>query len=346
MKTIRLFALPVLMLVFLLAACAAPAAPTSAPTAAVIASATTAPLVVATATQPQPTIVPTLKPTAIPATAVPSAAQQEQASILPLVAPCNFADQPIFYSPNKTWVVVTCHGEKPEDGTITKIARMDGSKSWSLSFNELYLKPYRQADPKLGTLLQKAFIPVRWTKNEDFVYLAIRTSDEMTPFRGYDGLYRVDLSSGKTRATLKPAAAPVSISYDFKFSPDGIKLASINSSVKPVSIVITDTGTGDESKITLDARFTRGGGLLWSEDGMKLAVSVLDEGKNGGNSVIVYDLESMQNTYLVQASATVYQPVGWLGANLIYAESNPDGWVYIDLLSGTVTGAPAPTPAP
>ena len=35
-----------------------------------------------------------------------------------------------------------------------------------------------------------------------------------------------------------------------------------------------------------------------------------------------------------------------IGANLIYAESNPQGWVYIDLLSGTVTGAPAPTPAP
>lgn len=343
MKTIRLFAL--LVLAILLAACAAPA-PTSAPTVVVIASATTAPLVVATATQPQPTSVPTLKPTAIPATAVPSAAQQKQAAVLPLVAPCNFANQPISYSPSKTWVVVTCLGEKPEDGTITKIARMDGSKSWSLSFNELYLQPYRQLDPKLGDLLQKAFIPVRWTKNEDFVYLAIRTSDEMTPFRGYDGLYRVDLASGKSRATLKPAAAPVSIVYDFKFSPDGTKLAFINSSVKPVSIVISNTGSGDESKITLDAHFTKGGGLLWSDDGKKLVVSVLDEGKNGGDSVIVYDLESMQNTYLVQASATVYQPVGWLGANLIYAESNPDGWAYIDLLSGTVTGAPAPTPAP
>jgi len=341
MKTLRIFAL----LAFLLAACAAPA-PTSAPTLAIVASATTAP--VATATQPQPTAAPTLEPTATPsaATATPDIRQQEQASILPLVAPCNFTDQPIFYSPNKTWVVVTCLGEKTEDGTLTKIARMDGSKSWSLSFNELYLQPFRQLDPKLGDLLQKAFIPVRWTKNEDFVYLAIQTSAEKTPFRGYDGLYRVDLASGKSRATLKPAAAPVSIVYDFKFSPDGTRLATINSSVKPVTIVIANTGTGDESKITLDARFTKGGGLLWSEDGKQLVVSVLDEGKNGGNSVIVYDLESMQNTYLVQASAMVYQPVGWLGANLIYAESNPEGWAYIDLLSGTVTGAPAPTPAP
>jgi hypothetical protein len=353
MKTIRLFTLLVLatLTTALFAACATSAptlAPTSASTLAVIASATNAPVVVASATQPQPSAVPTRKPTAThsAATATPGAAVKEQAAILRLVAPCNFANQPISYSPSKSWVVVTCLGEKPEDGTITKIARMDGSKSWSLSFNELYIKPYRPVDSNMADLLQKAFIPLRWTKNEDFVYLAIQTSTEKTPFRGYDGLYRVDLSSGKSRATLKPAAAPVSVVYDFMFSPDGTRLAAINSAVKPVSIVITNTGTGDESKITLDARFTKGGGLLWSEDGKKLVVSVLDEGRNGGNSVIVYDLESMQNTYLVQGSATIYQPVGWLGTNLIYAESDPQGWAYIDLLSGIVTGAPAPTPAP
>ncbi len=142
------------------------------------------------------------------------------------------------------------------------------------------------------------------------------------------------------------AIAPLSTTYAFKFSPYGNKLAYINQSVQPVTITIIDTSTGEENKITLDARFTQGGSLLWSQDEKQLVVSALDEGQNGGNSVILYDLETMKNEYIIQQSATTYLPLEWVDATTIYAESYPGSWVYINLANQEVRTAPAPTPAP
>jgi dipeptidyl aminopeptidase/acylaminoacyl peptidase len=337
MKTLRLL----IVLAFFLAGCATPtpAATLQEPTVT-----EPAPVVVATATEQPQTA--TVLPTSIPATSTPDARQQEQASILPLVTPCNFADQAISYSPNKTWIVVTCLGDRSADGTTTKLVRMDGSQKWNLSFDETYLKPYRAGDANLSALLQKAFIPVRWTKNEDFVYLAVQTTSNDKSYKGYDGLFRLDLSTGKSRPVLKPAIAPLSTTYAFKFSPGGNKLAYINQSVQPVAIVIIDTGTGVENKITLDNRFSQGGSLLWSPDEKRLMVSVFDPGKNGGNSVILYDLETMKNESILQQSTKTYLPLEWVDANTIYAESYPGNWVYIDLMSKDVRSAPAPTPAP
>lgn len=304
-----------------------------------------------TKTQVPPTVEPsatvvlptaTTQPTTIPATSTPDARQQEQEAILPLVEPCNFADQDISYSPNKTWAVVACVGENPDDGITTKIVRRGGDTLWSLSFSDLYLQPYRSGDSAMSTLLKASFIPVRWTKNEDFVYLAVKTVDEETPYKSYDGLFRIDLASGNIRTVLKPSIAPLATTYDFKFSPNGNKLAYINQSVGPMAIVIIDTGTGEESRITLDARFTQAGGLVWSQDEKRLVVSAFDKGENGGSSVILYDLETMENTYLVQQSEKIYQPLSWTEATLIYAKSIPGEWVYFNLTSREVQPAPAP----
>lgn len=304
-----------------------------------------------TKTQVPPTVEPsatvvlptaTTQPTTIPATSTPDARQQEQEAILPLVEPCNFADEDISYSPNKTWAVVACLGDNPDDGITTKIVRRGGDALWSLSFGDLYLQPYRTGDPTMSNLLQKSFIPVRWTKNEDFVYLAVKTVDEETPYKSYDGLFRIDLTSGNIRTVLKPSIAPLATTYDFKFSPNGNKLAYINQSVGPIAIVIIDTGTGEESRITLDARFTQAGGLVWSQNEKQLVVSAFDKGENGGSSVILYDLETMESTYLIQQSEKIYQPLSWTEATLIYAKSISGEWVYFNLASGEVQPAPAP----
>lgn len=328
--------------VLFLAGCASPA-PAPATTLPEPAATKPAPTSVPSATEsPTPLPTATALPTAVPVTVTPDAQKQEQAALLPLVTPCNFANQSISYSPNNAWVVVTCQGDRPEDGVTTKVVRMDGSRQWGLSFDELYIQPYRSTDASLDALQEKAFIPVRWTKNEDFVYLAVQTSNAETYFKGYDGLFRLDLSTGKLRPVLKPAIAPLSTTYAFKFSPAGNKLAYINQAVQPVTIVIIDTGTGAENKIALDARFTRGGGLLWSQDEKQLLVSVMDEGKNGGSAVILYDFGTMSNEYILQQSADVYLPYDWYGQATIYAEKYPGKWVYIDLTSKEIRPAPKP----
>lgn len=343
MKTIRLL----IVIAFLLTACATK---TPVPTAVVeqptIEQPTETPLPVPTETAlPAPTA--TAQPTAIPATSTPDATQQAQANILPLVAPCKFAaNSAISYSPKNLWVVVSCQGNKPEDGIITKFTRRNASKQWNISFNDSYIKVYRPNDANVNDLLKKTFIPVHWTMNEDFVYLAVQTSTEKAPYAGYDGLLRLDLSTGKTSAIIKPATAPIVAKYAFKFSLSGTKLAYINQSARPLSIVIDDATTGEENRITLDARFGQAGNLLWSPDEKQLLVSAIDTNANGGNSVILYDLAANKNTYIIQQSATIYLPVEWLDGNIIYAESYPDKWVTIDLAAKAITDASAPTPAP
>jgi hypothetical protein len=288
----------------------------------------------------------TPEPTAVSAANTPDAKQQAQATLLPLVAPCDFADQPVSYSSRKTWLMVTCLGDKPEDGTTAKFFDVDSSQKWAISFKDEYITAYKPGDPNMSSLLQKSFIPAGWTKDEKFAYLAVQTSNEESPYKGYDALFRLDLSTGKLRPTLKPAIGPLATSYSFKFSPGGTMLAYFNQLIQPLTIIILNTGTGDETKFTLDAKFTQGGSFLWSPDEKKLIVSVLDQGANGGNSVIVFDLETKKNDYLVQQSPTVYLPVAWVDTTTIYAKSYPGDWVYLNTLTKEVTNAPAPTSTP
>jgi hypothetical protein len=286
------------------------------------------------------------EPTVLPATSTPDAnPTQDDTALLSVIMPCNFANQPISHSPTLAWVMVVCQGDKPEDGTTTKIVRLDASQQWALSFKDQYITPNKPNDPEMSSLLQKSFIPISWTKDEKFAYLGVQTSNEDSPFKGYDALFRLDLSTGKLRPTLKPAVG-LDTSYAFKFSPGGTMLVYFNQLIQPLTITILNTGTGDETKFTLDSKFTRGGSFLWSPDEKQLIVSVLDQGANGGNSVIVFDLETKKNEYLVQRSSTVYLPIDWVDGTTIYAESYPGSWVYIDTITKVVTSAPSPTPTP
>ncbi len=339
MKTIRFL----IVFAFLLTGCATA---TPAPTATVAEPTETAmPLPSATVELPTATPQPTAAPTDIPATSTPDATQQARDSILQLVSPCDFPNPVFSYSPKKIWVVVTCT-MADQNATTSKFAHTNGLKQWSISFEDIYIAPYRAGDVNMDKLMQQSFIPARWTKNEDFVYLAVPTAEEKTPYKGYAGLFRLDLATGKTTPILRPATAPLSASYAFAFSPGGTKLAHINQSVQSVSIVIDDVSTGEQKSINLDARFSQAGGLLWLPDEKQLLVSAFDANTNGGYSLIVYNLETNQNEYIFQQGASPYLPLAWVDGGIIYAENYPGSWVNIDLATKEVTDAPAPAPAP
>jgi len=332
MKTLRYFILIATLITVLLVGCgpAPKATATSAPTD-VPATEAAQP----TATEPTPLPTATAAPTAIPATSTPSASQQEQEKLAALVAPCKSANLAVTYSPKKDWVFATCMSEN-QDGLSTKFARTDGSKQVNVSFVDAYISPYKADDANMSTLLQQFFTPVRWTMNEDFVYLAVPSVIEHAPFKGYDGLLRLDLSTGKTTPVLRPATAPLSVSYAFSFSPGGNKLAYINESVKSVTVVIDDTATGEQQTIKLDARFDQGGSLSWSPDDKKLAVSVVDTSTNGGNSVIIYDLENNTNEFILQQPYHIYSLGDWADATTITAVNDLGADVYIDLVAKEV----------
>lgn len=339
MKTVRLL----IVFAFLLAGCAT-AKPTAVPTVAEPTE-TSAPLPIATEVVELPTA--TSQPTDVPATSAPDVTQQAQTAILPLVGPCNNLSNPaISYSPSGDWMVVTCLGEN-QDGLTTKIVRTNGTKKWNISFNDVYIQPYKADDANLSKLLKETFIPVRWTVHEDFVYLAVPGSDENATYKGYDGLFRLDLSTGKSTPVLRPATAPLSASYAFKFSPTGTKLAYINQAVETIKVVMVDMGTGDENSFTLDARFTRGGGIVWSSDEKQLIVSAFDANTSGGGyALISYNFETNKNEYIIQQYPHAYSAYEWIDANTIYAENYMGSWVYINLATKEFTAAPAPTPVP
>ena len=300
-----------------------------------------APIAKPTATVLPPIAPPTSQPpaaTTIPTTSTPDALQKEQAAILPIVSPCDFSDQPISYSPTRTWVLATCLGDDPAGGAITRLARMDGSQQWSLSLAETFIQPYNRE----GADLQKSFFPVWWTKNEDFVYLAVQTPGENTPYPGADGLFLLNLATGKSRPILNPAIAPETSSYALKFSPGGIRLAYIDQTVTPLTIVFYETRSAEETRVPLNEKFNQGGSLLWSSDGKQLFVSLSAADQEGDSSLFVYDLETQETNLVIQQSAGTYLPVDWLDGTTIYAQNYPQGWVYLDLTTKIVRPAPAP----
>jgi hypothetical protein len=336
MKALRFLTL----LAFLLAGCAATPKATATVTPAAIDPTATVEIL-PTTTEPAPLPTEAAAPAVIQPTNTPSIEDQERAAILPLVEPCTFVgDHPISYSPNKTWVVVACQGHKPEDGIIQKFARMDNQRHISLSFKGSFIDPYRSTDPDQSGLLKLAFVPVRWTANEDFVYLAAPTPDNGNPYKGYYGLFRLNLVTDELAPTLTPVTAPATTTYAFQFSPRGGKLAYITQGVLPLTILIEDSATGGETEIKLGTQFTQASNLLWAEDEQHLVYSVYEPNKGG--AVVLYNLGNAKIKYVVEQSDDAYLPLSWVNNVVVYAEKYPGSWVYINVSTQEITEAPAP----
>ena len=350
MKTFRLFTLFVLALMsFLLVGCAA-----SSRTSSLIVSTTaiaestetsippsTATAIKITATSMPKATKPTLKNTLIDATLTP----MKRCGCKPCTCTAAY---PNAYSPSKNWLVVTAHSTDREDGLTSKFVYKDGKKKWDISFKDFYIEPYRANDMNMTKLLEQAFIPVHWTKHEDYVYLAVPLAQDMPPYyASSSALFRLDLASGKLRPVLAPATAPGKSSYAFSFSA-GTKLAYINTQVHTVKIVVDDTISGDEQTITLDARFTEGGSMAWSNnDEKQLALSAFDANTTGGGySLIVYNLETNKNEYIIQQSDEAYLPISWIDDQTLYVLKGDNQWLYINTTTKAISEAPALVPAP
>jgi len=220
---------------------------------------------------------------------------------------------------------------------------MDGTREWDISFKDSYIKPYMTDFGPRNDLLWNAYIPAGWTSDEQFAYLAVQTSNAELPYPGYDALFRLDLSTGKLTPTLKPAIGHLTTDYVFRFSPGGSQLAYVNQNVLPLRIVIYNLASGTEQSFSLDGTFGQAGSFLWSPDEKQL---VFAAGDSIGDSVILFDLVTMKNEYLVKDSAHTYLPRAWAGDTSLYSQDYPSGWVYLDTQTKTITPAPAPTPMP
>ncbi len=206
----------------------------------------------------------------------------------------------VFPSPSDKRQVVACQSKDLEEGWILLFLSRDDPQKWMrISVKDTFITPYRSADPKKSELLQNTmFRPIHWVPNDEFVYFVPDSlnfiNDNSGLYKGFDGLFRLNLSTGKISTTLKPAIAPLVTTYSFAFSPDESKLVYMNQSILPLTIVLFDIPTGTEKRITLDRKYTDGGNLLWmwpQKQPKRFRVGVTIEHAEIPNFTLVYDTE-------------------------------------------------------
>ncbi len=353
MKTLRLMTLFVFLLV---SGCAQAPSGTVTHTAVALPTATAISTSTSTA-MPTPSATGTATPPPLPTETVPPAslsALQTQTVLTgdidyaqPKLKSCYEPNEVFAFSPSKMWQIAGCMSTNPNDGVITQIALMDGSQVWRVSHKDVYIEPYHLDSADRQKYLNKIFLPVRWTKNEDFVYLQSWPSLRY-PYWGSYGLFRLDLNTGKITSTLRPSFEPETAVYTFEFSPSLTKLAYINQSAFPLMLVIQNQVSGEESKIKLDARFMQAGNMVWSADGEQLIVGAVyeDKDKHLRSSIMFYNLETFEYQYLIQDADVIYWPLYWIDASTLAAQDSLGRSVHIDVTSKQISIIPNSTPKP
>lgn len=158
-------------------------------------------------------------------------------------------------SPDGNWKAVSCGYN--HDQTLI-IASREG-KRWDLQFMDYLSEDFRESPP-IGALY-----PVFWSG--ELLYFASSIGFSGGGFcrfrsQGGQGLYQMDLNTGKISATLPPLDGAAE--YRIAFSPDGRSLAY--NAPQPV---ILDLDTGEETAIPVGDIPV--GDFTWSPDGTELA---------------------------------------------------------------------------
>lgn len=236
-------------------------------------------------------------------------------------------------SPSGTWFVVNCDSENTKATAITKIAKIDKSIVWDLSFYEVFGNEAGINDGKM--------IVAQWSYDERFVYLKPYFCCTDSPqdyffnyFQNGRALYRLDLKSGEHEITLQPNPDNLFAGYAYKFSPNNKILASINSE-KLNEINILDLDTGKTSIIQINKPLI-GGALSWSPDSENILVVTTDgswvlETKTKDNfTYLLLDMKNSSLTVLFKMD-TLYLPVRETPDSILLQSIQDDSLITYDL---------------
>lgn len=239
----------------------------------------------------------------------------------------------------------------PSDGkdlSVTKVIALDGSRPpIQASYRKDYLgidysKPIPEdtQEPYPFWLSYYALFPLRWTADDKFLYLVRDSPADGVQYPQAFALMRLNIETGKVTPVLPPTG-----NYYFDFSADGTKLLSVDQSITPMVVKVANLITGDEVDIHLDKRFDQAGYLLLSPGGDKLVISTIDNEK--GISMILADLSSMSQKYLVEDLHHDFFPMSWIDDRTIYGwsyENELTSYFYLDIMTKQANPAPTPTP--
>ncbi len=259
-------------------------------------------------------------------------------------------DSRVLISKSGKLMAFACWPKDEKDISVVKVVALDGSRTPVVaSYRKDYLGiDYSQLIPQdiqdgfRFSSERYALYPIHWTADDKFVYFDKYSAGDGDQYTRVSALMSLNIESGKLTPVLPPSGA-----YYYDFSIDGTKLLSVDQSIRPMIVKVSNLVSGEEIKIHLDERFDQAGYLTLSPDQSRVVVSVIDH--EAGISLIVADLVSGSQKYLATDLHYDFFPISWLDDRTIYgwsAESGSWSYIYIDILTKQTRPAPTPTPIP
>lgn len=227
-------------------------------------------------------------------------------------------------SPNSQWVEVNCEPD------VIKIVRIDESKVWDVSSNQL-----------IGLYSDHFVYVSHWSNDGTYVYVFANphTDGYWESFHQGIVLYRLTLETGQISEVL-PLGKSDWIFYSFAFSPNDRRLAYIMTDQSPVILNLRDMQTGDEQSFEFDSKYNTGGAFIWSPDSQKLVFSISQFGpsiyEHIATSIILWDKEKPDTSTLVKDHKEILVPIEWVNDTkiILQIQYESDTRFEFDLTSG------------
>lgn len=147
----------------------------------------------------------------------------EQTEIAKFPVGCNNPQYGLF-SPDHNWLAWACPYAYKEDNQTLEIAALTGNK-WILQAKDYNTEEFKKDFLDSSPYGEMGIFPVVWSSDGKLLYFATRVSiDADGPcFFGFgdNGLYKIDVSTGKISTILPPPSSHSRYGYQYAFSPDG-----------------------------------------------------------------------------------------------------------------------------
>ena len=290
----------------------------------------TAVLIVESVNTPTPQPTATSQPTAVPtSTSLPAATNTATVVATDTATPIPSPSVEIYatlISPSENWLAVAERFN--DDSTITDMLRVistNGEDEWVVEVHS-------------GDRMAGIPYPFSWSHGEEVLYFTHKGFlDGCTGFGNGTGMYRADIATGIVEAVVTDK------SYWFAISPDETYLAYLahkrglilHNLVSSHDIEVPLNVESQHEIINLVIR-----DLLWSPDSdaiLTIASINLCAGLGKTHSVIRVDINTLEQTILINEFETIANIVEWPESKRALVELEQNNFVWVNTITGELT---------
>lgn len=253
----------------------------------IVTSGTSLPASTKPAVSPTPTHPPTATSQVFPfATMTEQAYQYEQTEMAKFPVKCN-NPQKYLFSPDHNWLAWACPYAYKDGNQTLEIADITGNE-WILQSRDYYTDEFRTDFFEFFPYGEMGIAPVNWSKDGKALYFATRiaTDADGPCFFGFgdNGLYKIDIQTGKISTILPPPSSHSRYGYQYAFSPDGKWLVYGIDQTNILNLLTNEVYPIENGK---PRRFT------WSQDSSRV-VYIL-----GDSNLTLYSAETKEISTLI-----------------------------------------------